>query len=407
MISFEPTEDEQAIRDEVRKFAAGELRKHGRDCEKAQRVAPELRKTYHELGLTTLDWPEALGGAGLSTVARAIVEEELAWGDGGLAVALDGPGAAGIALRELGSAAQRERWLKPFADPAAAGRIAALALSEADLGADMGHVVARAERSDGAYALHGRKLFVYGADEADLFVVFARAPSDDPRFAPPRAYVLEKGAAGLTIGRPDDRIGLQAARSFEVLLDNARAARDAALEPEGSFEAAFDRFLARVWIVNAARQVGIARAATEYAAMYAQDRSAFGKKIGQFQGIAFKIADMAMATDAARWLVWRAAADLDKGRPEALRRAALAAAQANETAVKAAIDCVQVLGGAGYMEDYPAEKWMREARALAQIAGCDPVRNHLAAEREYGPIDAGPAPDPAQAFAAFGQAFSS
>lgn len=406
MISFEPTDDEKALREEVHKFAENELRKHGRDCEKARAVPPALRKTYHELGLTTLDWPEALGGAGLSTVARAIVEEELAWGDAGLAVALDGPGFAGAAIRELGGAEQRARWLAPFADPAAAGRVAAMALAEADLGSELGHVAARAERESGAIILNGRKLFVFQADAAELTVVFARAPSDDPRFAPVRAYVLEKGAAGVTIGREDDRLGLQAARSFEVRFENARVPDAAVLAPEGEWDAAFDRFLARIWVVNAARAVGIARAASEYAAFYAQDRSAFGKKIGQFQGIAFKIADMAMEANAARWLVWRAATEIDKARPRALRETALAAVYANEAAVRCAIECVQVLGGAGYMEDYPAEKWMREARALAQVGAADPVKNHLAGEREYGPLEGGPGPDPSQAFAAFGQAFS-
>jgi alkylation response protein AidB-like acyl-CoA dehydrogenase len=406
VISFEPTDDEKALRDEVKKFADGELRRQGRDCEKARAVPPALRKTYHDLGLTTLDWPEALGGAGLSLVARAIVEEELAAGDGGLAVALDGPGAAGLAIRELGSEEQKKRWLAPLAEPGAAGRLAALALAESDLGSEIGHVTARAERESGGIVLNGRKLFVPHADAAELFVVFARAPSDDPRFAPLRAYVLEKGAPGIAIGREDDRLGLQALRSFEVRFENARVAGDAVLAPAGEWDAAFDRFLGRTWVVNAARAVGLARAASEYAAFYAQDRSAFGKKIGQFQGIAFKIADMAMEVNAARWLVWRAAVAIEKARPGATREAALAAVQANEAAVYCAIECVQVLGGAGYMEDYPAEKWMREARALAQIGAADPLKNHVAAEREYGPLDAGPAPDPSQAFAAFGQAFS-
>lgn len=414
MISFDPTDDERALREEVRKFAEAELRKQGRECEKAGGAPAALRRTYHELGLTTLDWPESLGGAGLSTVARAIVEEELAWGDGGLALALDGPGLAGIALRELGSEAQKRRWLAPFAEPAGATRVGALAISEADLGADLGHVATRAERESRGYLLTGRKLYVLRADEADFFVVLAKAPSDDPKAPVVRAFVIERGAPGVTVGKPDERLGLQAVRSAPVDFDGARVEADALLFPDrGDWAGAFDRFLARMWITTAARAVGIARAALEYACFYAQDRTAFGKKIGQFQGIAFKIADMAMDVDAARWLTWRAAWTLDRAASnadlgtDALRRAALAAVHANDAAVRAGIDCVQVLGGAGYMEDYPAEKWMREARALAQIGGNDPLRNHIAGEREYGALgETGPAVDPWQAFAAFGQAFA-
>ncbi len=412
MISFDPTDDEKAIRDEVRKFAEGELRAQGRDCEKSGEVPEKLRRTYHELGLATLDWPEAAGGAGLSAVARAIVEEELARGDAGLALALDGPGLASRAILELGSDEDRARWLPRLA---ARGAVAALAIAESDLGSDLGRV-ATAAVPDGAggYILNGRKLFVLNAPPADLFVVVAKG---DPA---PDLFVLERDTPGLALGRQDDRLGLQACRSCEVKLDDARApaaariAGSAAAERSGAAVGTaersgaldrWDRFLARSWVTLAARAVGIARAATEYATFYAQDRSAFGRKIGSFQGVAFKIEDMATSTDAARWLVWRAAAALARGAPDAMRQAALAAVHANETAVGAAIDCVQILGGAGFMEDYPAEKWMREARALAAILGNDPVRNHLAAEREYGPDAAAGGPDPAAAFAALGQAF--
>jgi alkylation response protein AidB-like acyl-CoA dehydrogenase len=400
MISFDPTDDEKAIRDEVRKFAEGELRRLGRECEKSRAIPPGLRKTYADLGLATLDWPEAWGGAGLSAVARALVEEELARGDAGLAIALDLPGFAGLAARELASAEQAACLLPRLAQ----GNGAALALAEADLGSEAGHLSTTAEPDGaGGFRLTGRKLFVFRADEADLFLVFARGDAGGP----PRAFVVERGASGLAVGREDDRIGLGAARSFELTLDGARVPAASELRPEGDPGAAFDRFLARLWVVNAARQVGIARAATEYAVYYAQERQAFGKKIGQFQGVAFKIADMAMDADSARWLVWRAAWALDRGlgRDELLKRAALAAAHANEAAIRCAIDCVQVLGGAGFVEDYPAEKWMREARALAEIGGNDPLRGHLAGEREFGPLEAGPAVDPAAAFAAFGRAF--
>src|SRR5262245_19011622 len=137
MISFEPTDDEKAIRDEVRKFAEQELRKLGRECEKKRAVPEALERTYRELGLASLDWPEAHGGAGLGPIGRVLVEEELAWGDAGLALALDGPGLASLALLELASEEQKKEWLAKLAEP---GRRGALALAEADLGSELGAV---------------------------------------------------------------------------------------------------------------------------------------------------------------------------------------------------------------------------------------------------------------------------
>lgn len=409
MISFEPTDEEKAIRDEVRKLAEKELRARARECEKAHDVPDALRRTYHELGLAVLDLPETCGGAGLGAVTRAIVEEELAFGDGGLACGLGASLFASYALLELGDEAQRQALIPRLSDPAAPARRGTLAIAEGDLGAELlDRLQTRAERArEGGYAIAGTKLFVPDAHAAELFVVLARGEGGPESTGALKGFVVERGAAGLTVGREDDRQGLNAVRSFAVELAGVRVADGAALAGGDAPEAALRRLLARIWIVTAARQVGIARACLEYAAYYAQERSAFGQKIGQFQSIAFKIADMAMDVDSARWLTWRAAWELDKGRDTAARSAALACVHANDAACRAGIDAVQVLGGAGFVEDYPVEKWYRDARTLAAAGGVDTLRNHFLAESAYGPLGdgGGAGPDPSSAFAAFGQAF--
>ncbi len=423
MLSFEPTEDEKAIRDEVRKLAENELRPAARACEKAREIPDALRKTYHELGLSTLDLPEAYGGGGLSTVLRVLVEEELAFGDAGLAVGLHAAGFAAYAIAELGTDEQKERWLREIASPAGATKAFAFALAEADIGSELGSVLARADRDaaggggddgDGSWSLSGRKLFVADAHRAERAVVFARVSQERTGLAAVRAFVVPREAWKL--GREDDRMGLNAVRSFEIAFEGARVPADALLGPPtpppgtdvpGLDQDAFRRLLARIWIATAARQTGIARACVEYSSYYAQERTAFKQKIGQFQGIAFTIADMAMDADSARWMTRKAASELDTGRTEtAAREAALALAHANDAAVRAGIDCVQVLGGAGFMEDYPAEKWMRDSRTLGMFGGVDPLRYPFLAETAFGPSVETVA-DPGQAFAAFGQAFGS
>jgi len=408
MISFEPTDDERAIRDEVRRFAEVELRPQGRACEAGRGPTDAMRAAYAALGIAALERPEDAGGLGLSLAARALVEEELAWGDAGLACALDASGPAAAILLEMAAPEARAALLRSLSTP---GDVTALALSEEDPAADAGLLLSTTATPDGAggYVVHGRKRFVRHAPTATRFLVIARTPDG------PAALLVDRAAKGVSVGREDDRVGLQALRSAEVSFEDVRLPGAARASPPEGAQEALERALARLWVTTAARQVGLARAALEYATFYAQDRSAFGKKIGQFQGIAFKLADMAIAVDAARWLVWRAACIHAKGAPEAPREAALALAQANEAAVKAAIDAVQVLGGAGFMEDYPAEKWMREARALASLDGSDGARSLLAAERLYGPglerESGGPLQDPASSdealavMAALGRAF--
>jgi hypothetical protein len=437
MISFEPTDDERAIVDEVRRFAEKELRPRAREAEAARAAPAALLESYRALGLHALDWPEEAGGAGLSIVARALVEEELSRGDPGLAVALDACGVAAAAVLELAPAGRRAELLRRLAD-APGG--AALALAEEDLASELGGAIATtlsgggpleapgARRGPGAadadggarLRLDGRKRFVLHAPSASLLLVVAREGGGAPASgaaglsggAPLAAALVPREASGISLGRDEERIGLRAARSAEVRFERVAVAEDAVLASGEALAAGFDRLLSRLWITTAARQVGVARAALEYATFYAQDRQAFGKKIGQFQGIAFKVSDVAIAVDAARWLAWRAASLHAKGDPAAPRAAALALAQANEAALQATVDTVQVLGGAGFVEDYPVEKWMRDARALASLHGGDPLRHAFAAERAYGPghdaIAGPPAAEPADALsamAAFGAAF--
>ncbi len=375
MTDFTLSDEAEAIRAEVRRFATRELRPRARQGGDPA-VLAELRASFRELGLGSVDWPEEAGGLGLGLLERVLVAEELAAGDAGLALALDDGGLAARALLELGSPAQRER-LAALED---SGAVFALALDEADLAWERGALYTMASPDGEGWRLQGGKHFVLQAPRATAFVVLART-GFAPGWGEVDAFLVEAGAEGLQVLEDPPRIGLDALGSGRLLCAGCPAARLAGGAPRPAAIARLRRYRR---ILFAALMVGVARAATGYACGYAQERPAFGKMIGQFQGIAFPLAELATAVDATRWLVWRAAEAFDRGDADELPSLeALLTAQ--ETVHRAGIDSVQVLGGAGFMEDYPVEKWMRDGAALAGLAGSRLVTEQLAADALFGP----------------------
>jgi len=359
MVSFALEEEQRLIQETVRKFAAEELRPHLRDLERAGTLPPALRQRFHELGLGLVDAPEALGGLGAGLVTAAIVHEELAFGDPGAAVALFAPHLAGQALLALGDEAQQQTWLGLFADTAGHQRLGALAYCELD-GPVEGF--ATTARSDGEHwILDGNKSYVVNGATADVLVVFAQLDgiSGRPGAA---AFVVGRGTAGVTAGARHQLLGLETVEACSLVFTGCRIPNSQRLVGGSDFEAATQRLFARLSLIHAARQVGLARASYEAALAYTQERTAFGKPVAHFQAIAFTLADMHMDVEAARWLTWQAATRLDHGETLLCHEAA---AHANEAAWRVADHGVQLLGGAGYVKDHPVEKWLRDTKALA------------------------------------------
>jgi len=359
MISFGLEEDQQIIQETVRKFAAEELRPKMRAFEKSG-VPDGLRKKFDETGL------------GLDDVALAtavLVHEELAYGDPGAAVALSAPYDGNRALVALADDAQRARF---------AGKTTAIAWSERKAPLDGFSTIAK--RVDGGWALTGRKAFVVGGAAAELQLVFAQLEGAQG-WDGIGAFVVERGNAGLRAGDKHALLGLEAVAAYELVLESCKVADSHRLLGGAELGKRLEEMFARSWVINAARQVGLARASYEFALEYTQERKAFGKPVAHFQSIAFTLADMAMDVDAARWMVWRAATQLDKGN---LAPAVAAAAHANEAAWRVADNGVQLLGGAGYVKDYPVEKWLRDTKALALFAPPSEIAELVAAGFELG-----------------------
>ena len=348
MISFALSEEQQAIQETVRRFATTELRPRAREIEQAG-VPAALRRTFHELGLALCDLPERFGGLGLSTAA--IVHEELAFGDPGAAVALFAPHLVPGALVELGDERQATRWLSRLDRPGARGAVGW-----------NGTVTAKRDGDD--WILDGEKRFVVNGDGADVIVVL----TED------QAFVVEGSA--VTPGRRAAWGSLQAVPVASLSLAGVRVGEADRLRGD---RIALARFFARAQVVAAARQVGLARAGFEFALAYTQERTAFGQPIAQFQSVSFDLAEMAMEVDAARCMVWRAAAELDAGGTSGVFAAAKAAMQANQGAWRVADDAVQLLGGAGFIRDFPVEKWLRDTKALAVLGQVDEVSQQTVA----------------------------
>jgi acyl-CoA dehydrogenase len=362
----------------VRKFAVEELRPKLRDFEHARALPEALRRKFHELGLGLVDVPEALGGQGASLVTAAIVQEELAFGDPGAAMALWAPHLFAQALLALGDEAQQKRWLARFADTGGALRTGAVAYSERNAPLEGFATVAR--KSGGDWILDGKKAFVVNGGVADLTVVFAQLEGVSG-WDGAAAFVIEAGNPGLKAGARHDLLGLETVHAAEIVLEGCRVPDGNRLAGGGDFLQASARMFARGGLLNAARQVGLARASYEFALDYTQERKAFGKVIAHFQSIAFTLAEMHMDVEAARWMVWRAAVELEKGKPDTVHEAI---AHANEAAWRVADNGVQLLGGAGYIRDYPVEKWMRDTKALALFGPPSECASLAVAARELG-----------------------
>jgi alkylation response protein AidB-like acyl-CoA dehydrogenase len=371
MVTFELTEEQNQLQAMVRAFAKSEVRPALRKLEKAG-LGAELKAKYAELGLAGIDWPEAAGGAAMGTLARALVEEELAYGDLGAAFALDGQGAAATFLLAVNTPAAHAI-LKD-----ALGSGATLAFAAAEEGKGQDDFRTTAQKSGDGWVLTGKKAFVLRGGDAGGHVVLAQIEAGKG-LAGAGAFLVRAGNTGLRAGKVQSTLGLNAVPMREVVVEGCKVAASDRLDAPGTLTQVLRRFYDRFALITAARAVGAAAAAFEYARAYAEERTAFGKPIGHFQAVAFTLADMATAVDAARWLLWKACWSFDRspsggergdsqsGGEAVTVECASAQAQAQEAAWFVTNSAIQVLGGAGYVQDHPVEKWSRDARTLGLV----------------------------------------
>ena len=351
MIDFGLNDEQRELKALAQDFAKERIRPLNRDAEK-EGVPEALRREAFEVGFSRMALPEGLDGLNLGYLEQALVLEELAWGDAGIAPMLLGGGFAGLAIKELASEPQKEQLLAPFAKPENFARLGALAWAEPTAGFDLD--ASEVHEKNGK--LYGQKGLVWPCP-ADLYVVLGND----------NAWVLQ----GAPKTKPSQtRLGLLATPAGWLSLDGEQAER---LQGNGRI----GRLLAGVRVLLGGMLCGVARASLEYVLEYTSQRTAFGQVIAQFQGISFAAADMHMENDGASLGVLKAAWALDNGLQEAEKLSSQALVAASRAALFSSNWAVQMLGGHGYTFDYPVEKWMRDARALATNAGQEEALMHL------------------------------
>ncbi|HTB74927.1 MAG TPA: acyl-CoA dehydrogenase family protein [Polyangiaceae bacterium] len=363
LFDLTPTEDQALMRDAMRRFADEALRPAARAADDAAAPSDEILQQGHALGLAGLSIPEELGGVATerSSVTNALIAEELARGDMGLAAAILSPLAAVQAIVEWGTGAQQARFLPPFLGDRFVP--AALAVLEPRPLFDPMRLRAGAVRADGGWKLYGEKALVPLATQAALFVVAAEV-----RGLGARLFVVEQGTPGLHV-ESEPAMGLRGAGLGRLRFEGALVPEDALLgEVSGDGAAQMGALVDRARIAWGAMAVGTSQAVLDYVIPYCNERKAFGEPISNRQGVAFPIADIAIELEGMRLLVLRAASRVDRGSP-AGRAASLARLQCASKGVKIGSDGVQLLGGHGFIKEHPVERWYRDLRAIGVLEG--------------------------------------
>lgn len=351
------SEEEQLFYSTVRRFAEETIAPLVRSMDDEQQLAPGLLQKLAELGLMGIEVPEALGGSGGSFFDAVLAIEAISQVDPGVAVLVDVHNTLVVnAIRRWATEDQRVHWLAKLAE----GTVGAYALSEAGSGSDAFALQTRAERIEGGYRLTGRKLWISNAKEAGIFIVFATL---DPAagYKGITAFFVEKGAHGLTIGRKEDKMGIRASSTCELLLDACVVPAANLLGEEGKGYKIAIETLNEGRIGIGAQMLGLAEGAWTHAARYAKQRKQFGKVIAEFQAVQFALAEMATDIEAAKLLVYNAARLKDAGQPY-VTEAAMCKLFASQVAESVASKCVEIFGGNGFVRDYPAEKFYRDAK---------------------------------------------
>jgi hypothetical protein len=379
-LDFSLSEEQQLLKTTVREFAEAEIRPHSREWDERQEFPRELFGKLGELGLMGVVWPAEYGGSGMSTLDYALVIEELARVDAGVALSV----AAHNSLCSghiflAGSEAQKRKYLTKLATGAWIG---AWGLTENSAGSDAGGTKTVAVRGDGGWVLNGSKTFITNGRVADVAVVMAVTDRSKGKKGI-SAFVVERGARGFRPGKKEDKLGVRCSDTSELVLEDCRIPGEGLLGQEGMGFVDTLRILDRGRIGIAAFSLGIAQAALEASMDYAMDRKQFGHAIADFQAVQFKIADMAVKVDAARLLTWRAASLRDTGK-EHTAQSSMAKLYASEAAVEVALEAVQIHGGYGYVKEYPVERYLRDSKLGTIGEGTSEVQRLVIARELLG-----------------------
>jgi alkylation response protein AidB-like acyl-CoA dehydrogenase len=373
---IELSEEQQAIRDAVREFAQAEVGPRAAEIDRTSTFPSDLVEKAAAMDLMGIIIPEKYGGAGLDHVCFAVFIEEIAAESGTLAVILDVHTSVGSEpILFAGTEEQKQRFLP---DMASGRKLGAFALTEPEAGSDAGSLKTAAVREAGGWRLTGTKTFITNVGEASVYIVLARTGDAASGARGVTAFIVEKGMDGLTFGEPMEKMGLHGSPTGELILDGVFVPNENLLGKENHGFRVAMMALDRGRIGISAQAIGLARGAMDKAVSYAAERRQFGKAITDQQGIQFLIADRYTEIEAARLLTLRAATACDRG--ESFNQlASMAKLMSTDIAMRATTDAVQLFGGYGYVKEYPAERYFRDAKATQIYEGTNQIQRMVIA----------------------------
>jgi acyl-CoA dehydrogenase len=368
MVDFNLTPEQQELVKMAEKFAKTEIAPVAPKYDHVGEFPQDILQKTFELGLMNTSIPNEFGGLGLGLFDLALIVEEFAVACPGIAIVVFNNELALAPIVKFGTQEQKERFLPQFTQ---SPKLASFALTEHGAGSDISSIATTAKIEGDHYVLNGTKWFITNAPQASLHVVVA---THDPALKQKglSAFIVEKDFEGVLIGKSIEKLGTRASTASEIILNNVKVPASNLLGAEmDGFNVALAS-IDRTKVVVAAFGLGVARSALQNSLSYSLQREQFGKPIGEFQAIQFKLADMAKDLEAARLLTWLAAWRYDQGLPST-KEASMAKALATDVAMKASVEAVQVYGGYGYIKEFPVEKMMRDAKVLQILEGTNEI----------------------------------
>lgn len=368
------TEEQEMMRKMVRDFAKDEIVPAVERMEKEDRFPIEIIRKMGELGLMGIPIPEEYGGTGMDYTSYIIAINEISKASAGVGVILSVHTSVGTnPILKFGSEEQKKKYIPKLAS---GEYIGAFALTEPGAGSDAANIKTKARLEGDDYILNGSKLFITNGIAANTFITFARTGEGNKGIS---AFIIERDTPGLSIGKAEKKMGLHGTGTVTLSFDNCKVSKEQLLGEVGEgFKIAMANLnFGRIGI--AAQALGVAEAAFEHAVDYAKEREQFGKPIAHNQGISFKLADLATQIEAAKLLIYRAVDLAERNLPHS-KEASMAKMYASNTAMKTAIEAVQIYGGYGYTEDYPVERFFREAKVTQIYEGTNEIQHIVIAK---------------------------
>lgn len=373
MIDYLFTEEQQMIRDLCRQITDERIRPVAAELDRTGKFPRDVMKVMAQSDLFGIYIEEKYGGMGGGITEICIATEEFSRGCGGIAISYGASALGTYPIILFGNEEQKQKYLPLLAR---GEKLAAFGLTEPSAGSDASAMLTTAEKKGDKYILNGMKHFVTGGGEADLYIIIAMTDkSKGARGA--SLFIVEKGTPGFEFGKKEDKLGIRASSTTELIFNDCAIPQENLLAKEGmGFIAAMKTFdMSRPGI--GAQAVGIAQGALDCAVKYARERKQFGKSISTFQGIQWMLADMATQIEAARALVYASAREIDAGKKDVGKDSAMAKLFASDVAMKVTTDAVQIFGGYGYMKEYPVEKFMRDAKITQIYEGTNQIQRNI------------------------------